>query len=83
MNPLTYVIINGAVVVLVWTGAIRVNSGYITQGEVVAHGKLYVPDFSRTYKNLLTLLLILINLLRVETAFRRFLNYSHPSQIMR
>ena len=32
MNPLTYVIINGAVVVLVWTGAIRVNSGYITQG---------------------------------------------------
>lgn len=36
MNPLTYVIINGAVVVLVWTGAIRVNSGYITQGEVVA-----------------------------------------------
>ena len=34
MNPLTYVIINGAVVVLVWTGAIRVNSGYITQGEV-------------------------------------------------
>ena len=31
MNPLTYVIINGAVVVLVWTGAIRVNSGYITQ----------------------------------------------------
>ena len=36
MNPLTYVIINGAVVVLVWTGAVRVNSGYITQGEVVA-----------------------------------------------
>lgn len=36
MNPLTYVIINGAIVVLVWTGAIRVNSGYITQGEVVA-----------------------------------------------
>ena len=33
MNPLTYVIINGAVVVLVWTGAIRVNSGYITQGD--------------------------------------------------
>ena len=36
MNPLTYVIINGAVVVLVWVGAIRVDNGYITQGAVVA-----------------------------------------------
>lgn len=36
MNPLTYVIINGAIVVLVWTGAVRVDNGYITQGQVVA-----------------------------------------------
>lgn len=36
MNPLTYVIINGAIVVLVWTGAVRVDNGYTTQGEVVA-----------------------------------------------
>lgn len=36
MNPLTYAIINGAIVVLVWTGAVRVDNGYITQGEVVA-----------------------------------------------
>ena len=36
MNPLTYVIINGAIVVLGWTGAVRVDNGYITQGEVVA-----------------------------------------------
>ena len=36
MNPLTYVIINGAIVVLVWTGAVRVDNGYIAQGEVVA-----------------------------------------------
>ena len=36
MNPLTYMIINGAIVVLVWTGAVRVDNGYITQGEVVA-----------------------------------------------
>lgn len=36
MNPFTYVIINGAIVVLVWTGAVRVDNGYITQGEVVA-----------------------------------------------
>lgn len=36
MNPLTYVIINGATVVLIWTGALQVNGGIITQGEVVA-----------------------------------------------
>lgn len=32
MNPLTYVIINGAVIVLIWTGALRVEAGIITQG---------------------------------------------------
>lgn len=36
MNPLTYIIINGAIVALVWTGAVRVDRGNITQGEVVA-----------------------------------------------
>lgn len=36
MNPLTYVIINGALIVLIYTGALRVDSGAITQGEVVA-----------------------------------------------
>lgn len=36
MNPLTYIIINGAIVVLVWTGAVQVDGGIITQGEVVA-----------------------------------------------
>lgn len=36
MNPLTYIIVNGALIVLIWTGAVRVDAGYITQGEVVA-----------------------------------------------
>ncbi len=36
MNPLTYIIINGAVIVLIWMGAVQVDAGYITQGEVVA-----------------------------------------------
>lgn len=36
MNPLTYIIVNGALVVLLWTGAIRVDEGIITQGAVVA-----------------------------------------------
>lgn len=36
MNPVTYIIINIALVILLWTGAVRVDSGIITQGAVVA-----------------------------------------------
>lgn len=36
MNPVTYIIINGATIVLIWTGAVRVDGGILTQGEVVA-----------------------------------------------
>lgn len=36
MNPVTYIIVNIALVVLLWTGAVRVDSGIITQGAVVA-----------------------------------------------
>ncbi len=36
MNPFTYIIVNGAIVALVWTGALRVESGVLTQGEVIA-----------------------------------------------
>ncbi len=36
MNPITYVIINGAIVALIWTGAIRVETGIITQGALTA-----------------------------------------------
>ena len=35
-NPVTYIIVNVATIVLIYTGAVRVDSGYITQGEVVA-----------------------------------------------
>ncbi|MCI9501799.1 MAG: ABC transporter ATP-binding protein [Hungatella sp.] len=36
MNPVTYVIVNGAIIVLVWTGAWQVEGGVISQGQVVA-----------------------------------------------
>ena len=36
MNPVTYVIVNGAIIVLIYIGAVRVNIGDLTQGEVVA-----------------------------------------------
>ncbi len=36
MNPVTFAIVNMATLVLIWKGAIRVDNGFITQGEVVA-----------------------------------------------
>lgn len=36
MNPVTLFIINGATIILVWTGAIQVNDGRLSQGEVIA-----------------------------------------------
>jgi len=36
MNPVTYVIVNGAIVALIYTGAVQVDVGNLTQGEVIA-----------------------------------------------
>ena len=36
MNPLTHVVINAAVILLIYTGALRVDAGALTQGAVVA-----------------------------------------------
>lgn len=36
LNPLTYVIINAATIVLLYIGAVQVDTGVLTQGEVVA-----------------------------------------------
>ena len=36
MNPVTFIIVNGAIAALIWTGAIRVDAGILTQGQVVA-----------------------------------------------
>lgn len=36
MNPLTYVLANGALIVLLWSGAWQVEGGILTQGAVVA-----------------------------------------------
>ena len=36
LNPLTYVIINVAVIVLLYSGALKVNSGVLSSGQIVA-----------------------------------------------
>lgn len=36
LNPVTYVIVNGAIIAIVWFGGIEVNVGALSQGEVIA-----------------------------------------------
>lgn len=36
MNPVTYIIVNGAIIALIYTGAVQVNIDNLSQGEVVA-----------------------------------------------
>ena len=36
MNPLTYVVVNISIIALIWIGALRVNLGTLSQGQVVA-----------------------------------------------
>ncbi len=36
MSPVTYLIINVATLILIWSGAIKVDNGILTQGQVIA-----------------------------------------------
>ena len=36
MNPVTYIVINAAVILLIYSGALRVDAGSLSQGQVVA-----------------------------------------------
>ena len=36
MNPVTFIIVNAATIVLIYTGAVQVDEGILTQGEVIA-----------------------------------------------
>lgn len=36
MNPVTFIVVNGAIAALIWVGALRVDAGILSQGQVVA-----------------------------------------------
>lgn len=36
LNPVTYILVNGALIALVWVGGLQVDKGLITQGAVIA-----------------------------------------------
>ena len=60
LNPLTYALINGAVILLVWTGGKQVDSGALTQGQVVA----LVNYMSQILVELIKLANLIVNVTR-------------------
>ncbi len=70
MNPVTYVIVNIALVVLLWTGALQVDSGRITQGEVVA----LVNYMSQILVELVKLANLIIQITKALACARRIEN---------
>ena len=70
MNPLTYIIVNLAVILLIRTGAIRVNAGILTQGAVVA---LY-NYMSQILVELIKLANLIINITKSMACGKRIQN---------
>ena len=67
MNPLTYVLINGAIVALIWTGAWQVERGALTQGQVVA----LVNYMSQILVELIKLANLIITITKAAACARR------------
>lgn len=70
MNPLTYVVVNGGLIVLLYVGAIRVDGGWITQGAVVA----LVNYMSQILVELVKLANLIINVTKAIACGNRIQN---------
>ena len=78
MNPLTYVVINFAVILLIKNGAIQVDSGNITQGELIA---LY-NYMSQILVELIKLASLIITLNKASASAKRISDiFDMPSDI--
>lgn len=67
MNPATYIVVNFAIIGILWVGGQRVQSGSLTQGEVVA----LVNYMSQILVELIKLASLIINLTKAFACARR------------
>ena len=72
MNPITYILINFAVIILIYIGAIRVDMGELSQGEVVAlynyMGQILV-ELVKLANLIISITKALASASRIETVF--------------
>lgn len=87
MNPITYVIINIAIIVLIYSGAVRVNSGVLSQGQVVAlynYMSQILVELIKLANLIVTITKALACASRIETVFKleNSLVYNDNDEIM-
>lgn len=83
LNPVTYIIVNGALIAIIWIGGYQVDSGIITTGEVVA----LVNYMSQILVELVKLVNLIINFTkgiacskRVQDIFNEETTLTAPAQ---
>lgn len=73
MNPATYIVINVAIIAILWVGGQRVNTGHLTQGQVVA----LVNYMSQILIELIKLASLIINLTKAFACANRIQDVFH------
>lgn len=73
MNPATYIVINIAIIAILWIGGQRVNTGHLTQGQVVA----LVNYMSQILIELIKLASLIINLTKAFACANRIQDIFH------
>ncbi|MCR1952617.1 ABC transporter ATP-binding protein/permease [Clostridium sp. DSM 100503] len=67
LNPITYIIMNLSIVAILWFGGIRVNSGSLTQGEVIA----FVNYITQILLALIVFAQLIVTLTKASTSANR------------
>lgn len=67
MNPLTYIVVNLAIIAIIWYGGIEVNTGRLTQGEVIA----LVNYMMQILMALITMSLLIVSLTKATASIVR------------
>lgn len=83
MNPVTYVIINVGIAVLIWKGALQVESGILTQGAVVALYN-YMAQILEELVKLANMLILLTKMIasgnRIQSVFEMQSSQEYPKE---
>ncbi len=67
MNPLTYIVVNIAIIAIIWYGGIEVDTGRLTQGEVIA----LVNYMMQILLALITMSLLMVSLTKATASIAR------------
>jgi len=67
LNPITYIIMNLSIVAILWFGGIRVNTGHLSQGEVIA----FVNYMTQILLTLIVFAQLVVTLTKASTSANR------------